>query len=200
MAVVNYAKKEIQFKIVYYGPGLCGKTTNLQIVHEKMPGESKGKMSSLATSQDRTLFFDFLPLKSDAIEGYTTKFQMYTVPGQVKYNSTRKLVLRNCDGVVFVADSQIKKMPENIESLQNLDENLKEQGSSVDEMPLVFQYNKRDMKDVSPVEYMDFLINNGPIRMPVVNGVACDGDGVFETLNAISKLVLHDFIQKKNQG
>ena len=200
MALVNYAKKEIQFKIVYYGPGLCGKTTNLQIVHEKMPKNAKGQMSSLATSQDRTLFFDFLPLKSDAIEGYTTKFQMYTVPGQVKYNSTRKLVLRNCDGVVFVADSQVKKMEENIESLQNLEENLREQNNSINEMPLVFQYNKRDMPDVAPPEYMDFLINNGTTRIPVVDAIACDGDGVFETLNAIAKLVLNDFIEKKSKN
>ena len=200
MALVNYAKKEIQFKIVYYGPGLCGKTTNLQIVHEKMPGDSKGKMSSLATSQDRTLFFDFLPLKSDAIEGYTTKFQMYTVPGQVKYNSTRKLVLRNCDGVVFVADSQVKKMAENIESLKNLDENLQEQGNVLSDMPLVLQYNKRDMPEIANEAYMDFLLNDGAQKLPTVNAVACDGDGVFETLNAISKLVLNDFIQKKNQG
>ncbi len=200
MALVNYAKKEIQFKIVYYGPGLCGKTTNLQIVHEKMPGDSKGKMSSLATSQDRTLFFDFLPLKSDAIEGYTTKFQMYTVPGQVKYNSTRKLVLRNCDGVVFVADSQVKKMAENIESLKNLDENLQEQGNVLSEMPLVLQYNKRDMPEIANEAYMDFLLNDGAQKLPTVNAVACDGDGIFETLNAISKLVLNDFIQKKNQG
>jgi len=126
MALVNYAKKEIQFKLVYYGPGLCGKTTNLQMIHGRVPTKAKGSLTSLATSQDRTLFFDFLPLHTqEAIEGFVTKFQMYTVPGQVKYNSTRRLVLRNCDGIVFCADSQWDKMEENVESWENLRANVK---------------------------------------------------------------------------
>ena len=199
MALVNYAKKEIQFKIVYYGPGMCGKTTNLQVVHDKIPAESKGKMASLATSQDRTLFFDFLPLKSEAIEGFVTKFQMYTVPGQVKYNSTRKLVLRNCDGIVFVADSQLDKMQENVESLENLAENLREQNNELAEMPLVIQHNKRDLPNVAPTAYMDFLLNKGEFKVPSLEAKAFEGDGVIETLNTIAKLVLQDFIEKKNK-
>ena len=200
MPQVNYAKKEIQFKIVYYGPGMCGKTTNLQVIHEKVPAQAKGKMASLATSQERTLFFDFLPLKAEAIEGFVCKFQMYTVPGQVKYNSTRKLVLRNCDGVVFVADSQLSKMAENKESLENLEENLQAQDDSITTMPMVLQYNKRDMEKIAPVQYMDFLMNNGELRYPVVEASALTGEGVFDSLNAIAKLVIQDFVAKKNQG
>ncbi|MEN9359352.1 MAG: hypothetical protein RL095_887 [Verrucomicrobiota bacterium] len=200
MAMVNYAKKEIQFKIVYYGPGMCGKTTNLQIVHDRLPEEAKGKMSSLATSQDRTLFFDFMPLKTDAIEGFTTKFMMYTVPGQVKYNSTRKLVLRSCDGIVFVADSSLAKMPENLESLQNLEENLRDQNDTLAKMPLILQYNKRDLPDAAPLEYLDFLLNRGPIRHPTIEAAAFKGDGVIESLNAIAKLVLQDFLDKRNNS
>jgi mutual gliding-motility protein MglA len=198
MPQVNYAKKEIQFKIVYYGPGMCGKTTNLQIIHEKVPAQSKGKMASLATSQDRTLFFDFLPLKAEAIEGFICKFQMYTVPGQVKYNSTRKLVLRSCDGVVFVADSQLKKIQENKESLMNLEENLQAQGDTLANMPLVFQYNKRDLPALAPPQYMDFLLNNGSSKVPTLEAAAINGDGVLETLNAIAKLVIQDFVAKKS--
>ena len=198
MPQVNYAKKEIQFKIVYYGPGMCGKTTNLQIIHEKVPAQAKGKMASLATSQDRTLFFDFLPLKAEAIEGFICKFQMYTVPGQVKYNSTRKLVLRSCDGVVFVADSQLSKMPENKESLINLEENLQAQGSTVADIPIVLQYNKRDLPNPAPIEYMDFLLNNGSAKVPAIEAAAIQGDGVLDTLNAIAKLVIQDFVDKKN--
>lgn len=199
MALVNYAKKEIQFKIVYYGPGMCGKTTNLQVIHDKVPAKSKGKMASLATSQDRTLFFDFLPLKSSVIEGFVTKFQMYTVPGQVKYNSTRKLVLRNCDGVVFVADSQLSKAQENIESLKNLEENLREQNDDLDKMPLVFQYNKRDLPGIAPVQYLNFTLNNRSRKVPALEASAFDGTGVVETLNSIAKFVVQDFVEKKNK-
>jgi hypothetical protein len=198
MALVNYAKKEIQFKIVYYGCGLCGKTTNLQIVHEQVPAKAKGNLTSLATSQDRTLFFDFLPLQTTAIEGFVTKFQMYTVPGQVKYNSTRRLVLRNCDGVVFCADSQFDKMAENVGSLQNLGENLELQKNSIEVLPYVLQYNKRDLPNVAPKEYMDYLLNSGAQKMPVFPATAVEGKGVMETLNAVAKLVLQDFISKHN--
>ena len=197
MALVNYGKKEIQFKIVYYGCGLCGKTTNLEMIHEKVPAKGKGNLTSLATSQDRTLFFDFLPLQTTAIEGFTTKFQMYTVPGQVKYNSTRRLVLRNCDGVVFVVDSQWDKMAENVESWDNLKENLDLQGNNIAEMPYVFQYNKRDLPNVAPVPYIDYLINNGDVKIPVFEASAFIGDGVLDTLNAIAKLVIRDFIDKQ---
>lgn len=196
MALVNYAKKEIQFKIVYYGCGLCGKTTNLKQIHEKVPAKAKGNLTSLATSQDRTLFFDFLPLQTMAIEGFNTKFQMYTVPGQVKYNSTRRLVLRNCDGVVFCVDSQYDKMAENVESWQNLRENLDLQKDNLDEMPHVLQYNKRDLPNVAPPPYIDYLLNNGDVRIPVTEAAAITGEGVVETLNAIAKLVLQDFIDK----
>ena len=196
MAVVNYAKKEIQFKIVYYGCGLCGKTTNLQKVHETIPARAKGNLTSLATSQDRTLFFDFLPLQTMSIEGFVTKFQMYTVPGQVKYNSTRRLVLRNCDGVVFCVDSQMAKTQENLESWENLKENLALQKDTLDEMPHVLQYNNRDMPNIAPKEYLDYILNNGERRIPAFLAAAITGDGVLETLNAVAKLVLPDFIEK----
>ncbi len=196
MSVVNYAKKEIQFKIVYYGCGLCGKTTNLQKVHECAPAKAKGNLTSLATSQDRTLFFDFLPLQTMSIEGFVTKFQMYTVPGQVKYNSTRKLVLRNCDGIVFCVDSQVTKTQENIESWQNLLENVKEQKMDIAELPHVLQYNKRDLPNVAPKQYLDYVLNNGAKRIPTFMASAYTGEGVIETLNAIAKLVLQDFIEK----
>ena len=196
MAVVNYAKKEIQFKIVYYGCGLCGKTTNLQKVHESVPARAKGNLTSLATSQDRTLFFDFLPLQTMSIEGFITKFQMYTVPGQVKYNSTRRLVLRNCDGVVFCVDSQTEKTQENLESWQNLVENLALQKDVLNEMPHVLQYNKRDMPNVAPQEYLDYILNNGEKRIPAFLASAVKGEGVLETLNAVAKLVLQDFVEK----
>jgi mutual gliding-motility protein MglA len=196
MALVNYAKKEIQFKIVYYGCGLCGKTTNLQVIHERIPSKAKGNLTSLATSQDRTLFFDFLPLQATAIEGFITKFQMYTVPGQVKYNSTRRLVLRNVDGLVFCADSQWSKMEENVESWENLKENLALQKMNIAELPHVLQYNKRDLPGVAAKEYMDYLLNNGDVKIPVLLAAAVQGVGVVETLNAIAKLVIRDFIEK----
>ncbi len=196
MAVVNYAKKEIQFKIVYYGCGLCGKTTNLQKVHACVPAKAKGNLTSLATSQDRTLFFDFLPLQTMSIEGFVTKFQMYTVPGQVKYNSTRRLVLRNCDGVVFCVDSQVSKTQENLESWENLKENLSLQKDILDEMPHVLQYNKRDLPNISPQAYLDYVLNNGEKRIPTFMASAFKGEGVIETLNAVAKLVLQDFIEK----
>ncbi len=199
MALVNYAKREIQFKIVYYGPGLGGKTTNLQQIHGKVPAKSKGNLTSLATSQDRTLFFDFLPLHTTVFEGWTTKFQMYTVPGQVKYNSTRRLVLRNCDGIVFCADSQWDKVTENVESWQNLEENLQLQNATLTELPHVLQYNKRDLPSIAPIEYMDFLLNNKEVKIPSFSASAVSGDGVLETLNAISKLVVNDFIEKHNK-
>ncbi len=199
MALVNYAKKEIQFKIVYYGPGLCGKTTNLEQIHSKVPAKSKGNLTSLATSQDRTLFFDFLPLHTTVFEGWTTKFQMYTVPGQVKYNSTRRLVLRNCDGVVFVADSQWEKMNENVESWENLRENLELQKCDLTAMPHVLQHNKRDLPNVAPIDYMEYLLNNGEVKIPAFPASAINGEGVITTLNAIAKLVVSDFIEKHNK-
>ncbi len=196
MAFINYASREIQLKIVYYGPGLGGKTTNLQVIHELIKPESKGDLTSLATAQDRTLFFDFMPLVANAIEGFKTRFQLYTVPGQVMYNLTRRLVLKGADGIVFVADCQWSKMSENVESFENLGENLKLQGDSIEDMPYVLQYNKRDLNDIAPEHYMEFLLNNRNERQPSFCSVAPEGVGVFEALNMISRLVLHKFITK----
>ena len=197
MAFVNYASREIQLKIVYYGPGLCGKTTNLEVIHKMICPDSKGDLTSLATTQDRTLFFDFMPLVAHAIRGFKTRFQMYTVPGQVMYNMTRRLVLRGADGVVFVADSQWDKMPENVESFKNLEENLELQGDNIDSIPYVLQYNKRDLDNIAPVRYLDFLLNNRDVQHPSFGSVATDGTGVFETLNMVSRLVLHRFVEER---
>src|SRR5262247_4120291 len=152
MSIINYAAKEINFKVVYYGPGVAGKTASLQHVHRSLPDGNKGKMISLATGDDRTIFFDFLPVSALTVRGFVTKFQLYTVPGQVHYNMTRRLVLRGVDGVVFVADSQYERLPENVESLKNLDENLRQYQSSLDEIPYVIQYNKRDLPNIAPID------------------------------------------------
>ena len=200
MAIINQANKEIQVKIVYYGPAQCGKTTNLEKVHsdvETANPEDKGKMVSLATSSDRTLFFDFLPIEAMSIKGYKTKFLLYTVPGQVIYNTTRQLVLRGVDGIVFVADSQYDKMEENVESLQNLQDNLKTLRMDIKDIPYVLQYNKRDLPNIAPTDYMEFLLNNKDVRVPSFEAAAFKSEGVFETLNMITKMLLHKFI---NQG
>ena len=191
MSAINYASKEIYFKIVYYGPGMGGKTSNLQYIHKNIPQQNKGNLVSLATDADRTLFFDFLPLDAVKVHGFTTKFQLYTVPGQVHYNATRKLVLRGVDGVAFVADSQWNKMRENVESFRNLEENLTEYGYSLEEIPYVLQYNKRDMDNIAPIEYLEFLLNRRERRVPSFSSIATTGQGIFDTLNRISKLVLH---------
>jgi len=191
MSAINYASKEIYFKIVYYGPGMGGKTTNLQYIHESVPQDNKGNLVSLSTDADRTLFFDFLPLDAVKVHGFTTKFQLYTVPGQVYYNATRKLVLRGVDGVVFVADSQWDKMKENIESFRNLEENLQEYGYTLDDMPYILQYNKRDLENIAPVDYMEFLLNKREKKVHSFTSIATNGEGVFKALNKISKLVLH---------
>src|SRR5881397_114722 len=168
MAIINQATKELQVKIVYYGPALGGKTTNLVQVHDHVQTSqgNKGKLVSLATSSDRTLFFDFLPIEAMAIKGFKTKFQLYTVPGQVIYNTTRQLVLRGVDGIVFVADSQYEKMEDNVKSFTNLEENLKTLNLNIAEIPYVLQYNKRDLPNVTPVEYMEFLLNNREVLVP----------------------------------
>src|SRR5213594_975851 len=190
MAIINYAQKVINFKVVYYGPGVAGKTANLQHIHRSLPGDSKGNMISLAAGDDRTLFFDFLPVSALTVRGFTAKFQLYTVPGQVYYNMTRKLVLRGVDGVVFVADSQWDRLRENVESFRNLQENLKEYEYNLDELPYVIQYNKRDLPNVAPVEYLDFLLNRRARRVPSLQAVAVGGQGVFDTLNTVSRMVL----------
>lgn len=196
MALINQATKELQVKIVYYGPALCGKTTNLQQVHANVQTapEHKGKLVSLATSSDRTLFFDFLPIEAMSIKGFKTKFQLYTVPGQVIYNTTRQLVLRGVDGIVFVADSQYDKMAENVESFANLQDNLKSLRMNLDEIPYVLQYNKRDLPNVAPVEYLEYLLNNRAVLVPAFTGSAHRCEGVFETLNMITRLLLQKYI------
>lgn len=189
MSLINYASREINCKIVYYGPGLCGKTTNLQYVYGKMSPDSRGKLISLATEMDRTLFFDFLPLELGRVRGFQTRFHLYTVPGQVYYNASRKLILKGVDGVVFVADSQVERFNANIESLNNLYENLQEQGLKIEDLPFVIQYNKRDLPNVSSVEELDRTLN--PRKVPHFEAVATTGVGVFDTLKRVSKLVLH---------
>ncbi len=188
MSFINYLSREINCKIVYYGPGLCGKTTNLQYIYNKTNPDAKGKMISLATETERTLFFDFLPLALGEIRGFKTRFHLYTVPGQVFYDASRKLILKGVDGVVFVADSQIARMEANVESLENLRTNLAEQGYSLDKLPYVIQYNKRDMPGIAPVEELRGLLN--PTGVPDFEGVASTGVGVFDTLKSVAKLVL----------
>ena len=201
MSIINYAARVINFKVVYYGPGLAGKTANLQNIHQCLPDGNKGKMISLATGDDRTLFFDFLPVSALGVRGFTTRFQLYTVPGQTHYNMTRKLVLRGVDGVVFVADSQWDRLRDNVESYRNLDENLKEYGLNLATIPLVLQFNKRDLGRIAPVDYMEFLLNRGERRVPTFEAVAVDGNGVFDTLNTVSRLVLvKEFGQVQEAG
>jgi len=201
MAIINQAAKELQVKVVYYGTALGGKTTNLVQVHDHVQTAQghKGKLVSLATSSDRTLFFDFLPIEAMAIKGFKTKFQLYTVPGQVIYNTTRQLVLRGVDGIVFVADSQYDKMEENVKSFQNLEDNLKTLNLNLADIPYVLQYNKRDLPNAAPVEYMDFLLNNRDEQVPSFTACANKCEGVFETLNMITRLLLHKFINQSNR-
>jgi signal recognition particle receptor subunit beta len=198
MSFVNFGTREITFKIVYYGPALSGKTTNLERIHTLMPKDVKGDMAMLSTQQDRTLYFDFLPLKSDAIKGYTSKFQLYTVPGQPIYDRTRRLVLTGADGVVFVADSQWDQMQNNVESLEDFKNNLKIHNTTLEEMPYLLQFNKRDLDNVAPPHYLDFLLNQGEKRVTYVNAVAKDCIGVDTTLNIICKMVMAKFIQDNN--
>ncbi len=188
MVAINYANREVSCKIVYYGPGLSGKTTNLQYIHGKVPGTTRGDLISLATDADRTLYFDFLPINIGDINGFTTRFQLYTVPGQVFYNATRKLVLRGVDGLIFVADSQRDKADENVESLNNLKENLEEYGYDLNNLPLILQYNKRDLPDIMSIEELDQLLNDH--HWPVFESVAHKGKGVFDTLKLIIKMIL----------
>ena len=220
MSLINYASREINCKLVYYGPGLGGKTTNLEYIYEKVSPSSKGKMISLATETERTLFFDFLPVDLGTIRGFKTRFHLYTVPGQVYYNASRKLILKGVDGVVFVADSQIERMEANVESMQNLYDNLLQHGYDLTKIPFAIQYNKRDLPNAAPLDELQENLNPGwpiedsarqkPIpnpdrageflteqvdgtwieRAPYFEAVAVRGDGVFDTLRSISKLVL----------
>ena len=220
MSLINYASREVNCKLVYYGPGLGGKTTNLEYIYEKVAPASKGKMISLATETERTLFFDFLPVDLGTIRGFKTRFHLYTVPGQVYYNASRKLILKGVDGVVFVADSQMERMEANLESMQNLYDNMAQHGLDLTRLPFVIQYNKRDLPNAAPLPQLQDALNPGwPVddparqrqipdpsrpaellvqevggawieRVPYFEAVALRGDGVFDTLRAISKLVL----------
>ena len=194
MSFINYSSREINCKIVYYGPGLCGKTTNLQHIFESTAPQSRGKLISLATETDRTLFFDFMPLELGTVRGFKTRFHLYTVPGQVFYDASRKLILKGVDGVVFVADSQEARMEANVESLQNLDKNLKEQGYELKTVPYVLQFNKRDLPTALPPDEMYRQLNfKGE---PTFEAVAMNGTGVFDTLKAVAKLVLTELKKK----
>ncbi|HNX49364.1 MAG TPA: GTPase domain-containing protein [Thermoanaerobaculaceae bacterium] len=194
MSFINYASREINCKIVYYGPGLCGKTTNLQFIYEKTNPQNKGQLISLATETDRTLFFDFLPLDLGTVRGFRTRFHLYTVPGQVFYDASRKLILKGVDGVIFVADSQEARQDANIESLDNLRINLRENGFDVMAVPYALQFNKRDMPTAMPYELMFRELNiKGE---PTFEAVATKGVGVFETLKAVAKQVLHELSKK----
>jgi signal recognition particle receptor subunit beta len=221
MSMINYASREINCKIVYYGPGLGGKTTNLEHVYGKVKPDTRGKLISLATETERTLFFDFLPVDLGTIRGFKTRFHLYTVPGQVYYNASRKLILKGVDGIVFVADSQVERMEANLEAMQNLYDNMAEYGYDLTKMPFIVQYNKRDLPNAAPLEELQNTLNPGwevtdPARMKVTpdqfhpgemiitqnedgiwvekahyfEAVAVTGDGVFDTLKAVSKLVL----------
>jgi hypothetical protein len=198
MVLFNAATKELTAKIVYYGPGLCGKTTNLQHVYDTLPGDGRGKMLSLATQTDRTLFFDFLPIELGTIRGMKTRIQLYTVPGQVFYDATRKLVLRGADAVVFVADSQAPALESNKESFQNLIANLKDQGTDLDKIPHVIQWNKRDTPNALPVETLNREINL--FGVPTFEACAMRGEGVKETLTGVAKLVLKSLAERYGGG
>jgi len=189
VSLINYSSREINCKIVYYGPGLGGKTTNIQYVYDKLNPETKGKLVTLATEMDRTLFFDFLPLELGTVKGFKTRFHLYTVPGQVYYNASRKLILRGVDGVVFVADSDECRIDANVEALYNLHENLTEHGIELSEVPFVIQWNKRDMPTALPVEELEHELN--PEGNKSFEAVAVKGTGVFDTLKCVSKEVLH---------
>ena len=194
MSFINYAAREINCKLVYYGPGLCGKTTNLQQIYARVDPAARGKLISLATESERTLFFDFLPLDLGTIRGFKTRFHLYTVPGQVFYDASRKLILKGADGVVFVADSQVERMEANIESLENLGENLVEQGHGLTTLPHIIQYNKRDLPNVVPVVDLQSTLNEH--NTPWFEASAAKGIGVFETLKGAAKLILTDLKNK----
>jgi len=188
MSMINYALREINCKIVYYGPGLCGKTTNLEYVYDKVAPTTRGKLISLATESERTLFFDFLPVDLGSIRGFKTRFHLYTVPGQVYYNASRKLILKGVDGVVFVGDSQVERLDANIESMHNLYENLTQYGLVLQDLPFIIQYNKRDLPNTASIEELEANLN--PTGVPYFEAVATRGIGVFDTLKAVSKQVI----------
>ena len=188
MSLINYASREINCKIVYYGPGLGGKTTNIKYIYSKISPGIRGKLISLATELDRTLFFDFLPVDIGTIKGFKTRFHLYTVPGQIYYNASRKLILKGVDGIIYVADSQIERFEDNIVSRENMKENLATIGLNISNIPFVIQYNKRDLPNISPLDKLERVLN--PVKLPSFEAVATQGIGVFDTLKACSKLVI----------
>jgi hypothetical protein len=190
LSLINYSSREINVKIVYYGPGLCGKTTNIQYIYDKVSPDTKGKLITLATEMDRTLFFDFLPLELGKVKGFRTRFHLYTVPGQIYYDASRKLILRGVDGIIFVADSQRSRYDANIESLYNLHENLGDYQLKLEDIPYAIQYNKRDLPDVIDVKDLEEELN--PKHYPSFEAVAVKGAGVFDTLKAVAKSVLRN--------
>jgi len=194
MVLINPAIKEVVVKIVYYGPGLGGKTTNLKYIYDHIEPSTRGKMISLSTEGDRTLFFDFLPIKLGEIGGYNVRIQLYTVPGQVFYEATRKLVLNGADGVVFVADSQKHVFDSNLESLDSLKNNLREKGIRIEDIPLVFQFNKRDLKEIHDLNYLNKELNN--LKRPFFPAIAIRGEGVMDTFNMISEMVIKSIAQR----
>jgi mutual gliding-motility protein MglA len=197
MSFINYSSHEINCKIVYYGPGLCGKTTNLQYIYAKTSPEAKGKMMSLETGTERTLLFDFFPISLGEIRGYKTRFHLFTVPGQVFYDATRKLILKGVDGVVFVADSQVERLEANIQSFMSLQENLKEYGEDINKIPFVIQYNKRDLPSAVDLDYLEEVFNMRGVQS--FEAVATTGKGVFDTLKAVAKQVLVE-LKKNNKN
>ena len=189
MSFINYNAKEIHCKVVYYGPSLGGKTTNIQWVYQKTADDQKNKLVALNTDIERTLFFDFLPLNVGEIRGFKTRFHLYTVPGQVVYDASRKLIMKGLDGVIFVADSQVERMDENLESLRNLERNLEQQGYDIREIPLIMQYNKRDLPNVASLAELRSALN--PYNAPEIEAVASEGRGVFESLKTVSKSIIN---------
>ncbi|MBE7496996.1 MAG: GTPase domain-containing protein [Verrucomicrobiaceae bacterium] len=193
MPSIHHEDRTVSFKIVYCGAPLCGKTTNIQQIHTKLDPRGRSDLVSLSTARDRTLFFDFLSVEADAIPGYKTTFHLYTVPGQVTYNATLQLVLRQADGVVFVADSQMDRQRDNLQAFQSLEANLRLNGVPIDRLPVVLQYNKRDLPNAAPVEYLEYLFNSRPVPFLSFESDARSGRNVLATLNAISQAVLHQF-------
>ena len=198
MVQINFAQKQVNAKVVYYGPGMSGKTTNLEVVHQRAPDNNRGDLTSISTDGDRTLFFDYMPLELGTVAGMKTAFQLYTVPGQVYYNSTRKLVLQGVDGVIFVADSSRANMEQNLESLRNLEENLNEYGKSLSSLPYVIQYNKRDLPDAMSVEELNEALNRHGV--PFFEGVANTGQGVFPTLKCLAACVLQNIMSESSSA
>jgi signal recognition particle receptor subunit beta len=199
MAVIHHAERTVSFKIVYCGTPLGGKTTNLQHVHQCLDPGTRGDLVSMATSKDRTIFFDFLAVEAVVLNGYRTRFHLYTVPGQIIYNATFQLVLRQADGVVFVADSAMDRQRDNIQSWQNFEANLRLNGQNIEHLPVILQYNKRDVPNAAPVEYMEYLLNNGPQRFTSFEAAASRGQNVLTTLNAVSHQVLARFASRVHE-